>query len=55
MMKVYIAFEEFPHEGRNILGVYATEDDAEKEISERKEKDETNGYNDFYVDWYEVQ
>jgi len=31
-MKVYVVFEEYPHEGETIISVWATEDSAEAEV-----------------------
>lgn len=54
-MKVYIAFELYPYEGQDIIGVYATQGDAEAARDDRKSKDKTNGYNEFYIEEYEVE
>lgn len=53
-MNVYLLTITFPYEGDRCLGVFSTEEKANKAMAECKSADNSDGYNEFEVEAYEI-
>ena len=54
-MTVFVAIKDYPYETCEILGVYSSRDGAELKLKEEEKEDTSNGYNEFYVEEYEIE
>ena len=52
---IYILLESAPYEGETIKGVFNLPGDAEKAKQAAILEDDSNGYNDFYVEPWELK
>lgn len=53
-MKVFVLMKNYPYEGDELIGVFSTDEKAQKAEEHFESKDNSNGYNGFYIEEVEV-